>query len=273
MPISHSQDTVGPHGRTVADAAAVLGAIASVAPDPRDPATRTAEPRHVFSDYTQFLDPNGLQGVRIGVPRAGVTDNIAEEVDVAFTEALRRWQMPGATIVDPADIPTQAEINAANEEMTVLFYEFKRDLNAYLATRSNVALDREAFADARGAHRVQPGARGCGAQVVRAADLRDRAVGSVRPGGVRGLARPAARRQGGTDGIDAVLATARPRCPGLADGLAGVAHRPGQRRPLHLRDVGAGRDRGLPDRAGADGVHVRAADGISFTRVPSASRR
>jgi amidase len=210
IPISASQDTVGPHGRTVADAAAVLGAIASVTPDPRDPATATGPigPRGaVFSDYTQFLDPNGLQGARIGVPRAGVTDNITEEVDVAFTEALDAMRAAGATIVDPADIPTQALINAANEELTVLFFEFKRDLNAYLATRSNVALDREGFARtlegliAFNLAHADVELRWFGQQIFEIAQsgVFDQAAYDV--------ARPEARRQGGTDGIDAVLST------------------------------------------------------------------
>src|SRR5439155_1573091 len=70
IPISHSQDTVGPHTRTVADAAAVLGAIASKTSDPRDAAT-SGNRNKVFTDYTQFLDPaNGLRGARIGVARS-----------------------------------------------------------------------------------------------------------------------------------------------------------------------------------------------------------
>ena len=66
VPISHTQDTVGPHTRTVADAAAVLGALTGV--DPRDPATAASAGRF-YHDYTQFLDPNGVSGVRIGVAR------------------------------------------------------------------------------------------------------------------------------------------------------------------------------------------------------------
>src|SRR5260221_2776448 len=68
IPISHSQDTVGPFGRSVADAAVLLGAIAD--PDPRDPASAASAGR-AFADYAQFLDPNGLVGARIGVSRVG----------------------------------------------------------------------------------------------------------------------------------------------------------------------------------------------------------
>jgi amidase len=208
IPISASQDTVGPHGRTVADAAAVLGAIASVTPDPRDPATSTGPigPRGaVFANYTQFLDPNGLQGARIGVPRTGVTDNITEEVDRAFTEALDAMRAAGATIVDPADIPTQAQINAANEELTVLFFEFKRDLNAYLSTRSNVALDREGFPRTLAgliafnlAH-ADVELKWFGQQIFEISESGafDEAAYNA--------AKPEARRIGGPDGIDAAL--------------------------------------------------------------------
>src|SRR5438270_4578213 len=81
VPISHTQDTVGPHTRTVADAAAVLSVIASRSFDGRDPATgsvplgwrgRFSRPANLPTDYTQFLNPNGLSGTRIGVTRAQI---------------------------------------------------------------------------------------------------------------------------------------------------------------------------------------------------------
>jgi amidase len=135
VPIAASQDTVGPHGRTVADAAAVLGAIASTVADPRDSATAASRNR-VFSDYTQFLDPDGLAGTRIGVARNGVT-GYSEETDAVFDAAIQAIEDAGATVV-PADIPTIDQINIGAEEITVLLFEFKRDLNAYLATRGDV---------------------------------------------------------------------------------------------------------------------------------------
>src|SRR2546426_8042058 len=79
VPISHTQDTVGPHTRTVGDAAAVLTAIASQAFDGRDPATGgvplggTGRGRPMLpSDYTQFVNPDGLRGARLGVRRQGI---------------------------------------------------------------------------------------------------------------------------------------------------------------------------------------------------------
>lgn len=131
VPISHTQDTVGPHGRTVADAAAVLGALVGV--DPRDEAT-AASAGKFYSDYTQFLDPNGLRGARIGVARASFF-GYSDETDRIVNASIAALQGLGATIVDPADIPSIEQLNADESEFTVLLYEFKADLNAYLATR------------------------------------------------------------------------------------------------------------------------------------------
>jgi len=133
VPISHTQDTVGPHGRTVADAAAVLGALVGV--DPRDPAT-AASAGKFHTDYTQFLDRDGLRGARIGVPRAFF--GYSEETDEIADAAIERMRQAGATIVDPAEIPTNDQLNSDPAELIVLLYEFKRDLNAYLATRSGI---------------------------------------------------------------------------------------------------------------------------------------
>jgi amidase len=133
VPISHTQDTVGPHGRTVADAAAVLGALTGV--DPRDPATASSD-GHFHSDYTQFLDPDGLRGARIGVLRH--FDGASGETDAIFQSAVEAMAAAGAVLVDPAVVPSFDEFSADSSEITVLIYEFKRDLDAYLATRTGV---------------------------------------------------------------------------------------------------------------------------------------
>jgi amidase len=126
IPISHSQDTAGPMARTVADAAALLGAMAGV--DPRDAATAAAQ-GHLEADYTKYLDPNGLRGARIGVrPRNGRIPVVNQLVETAI-KVLRD---AGAEVVDPAEIETWGKLGDA--ERTVLQYEFKADLNAYLAT-------------------------------------------------------------------------------------------------------------------------------------------
>jgi amidase len=137
IPISHTQDTVGPHARTVADAAAVLSALVGV--DPRDPATNDSA-GHFSTDYTQFLDPDGLRGARIGVPRTGGFVGYSGETDAIFEQALEAMKDAGAVLVDPANIPTIDELNADPAEIIVLIWEFKRDLNAYLATRTGVPI-------------------------------------------------------------------------------------------------------------------------------------
>ena len=137
VPISHTQDTVGPHARTVADAAAVLSALVGV--DPRDPAT-AASAGKFSTNYSQFLDPNGLRGARIGVMRGGGVTGFSNLTDALYEEALLAMKDAGAILVDPADIPTIDEINSDSAETIVLIYDFKRDLNAYLATRTGVPI-------------------------------------------------------------------------------------------------------------------------------------
>jgi amidase len=128
IPIAHSQDTAGPMARTVADAAALLTALAGV--DPRDPATADAQGGgHVAKDYTAFLDASGLKGARIGV-QARTGNNPV--VDKVLEQAIAVLKAQGADVVDPAPIETAGQLGM--NERDVLQYEFKADLNAYLAT-------------------------------------------------------------------------------------------------------------------------------------------
>jgi amidase len=119
VPISHSQDSVGPHARSVADAATVLSAIAESG-----------------TDYRQFLDPNALRGARIGVARTFHT-GYSEHSDKVFEQALDVFRQCGAVVVDDVEIPGHADVRARDaDEVTpegiVLQYEFKADLAAYL---------------------------------------------------------------------------------------------------------------------------------------------
>jgi amidase len=126
IPIAHSQDTAGPMARSVADAAALLGVMTGV--DPRDPATRASGGRsHI--DYTGFLDPASLRGARIGVARSYF--GFSDAVDRVMNEAVAAMKHAGATIVDPANIATKGKFD--DSEFEVLLYEFKADLNTYLA--------------------------------------------------------------------------------------------------------------------------------------------
>ena len=134
IPISDSQDTPGPMGRTVTDAAILLGALTGI--DPRDPATWESKGQF-RRDYTPFLDADALRGARIGVPRdffwgPPPGTPFTPEMRSVVEGALALMKNLGAEIVDPADIPTARDLVARN---FVLDYELKRDLNAYLARR------------------------------------------------------------------------------------------------------------------------------------------
>jgi amidase len=126
IPIAHSQDTAGPMTRTVRDAALLLGALTGV--DPRDTATASSQGK-ALRDYTPFLDPNGLRGARLGVARRLFrSSSLAEK---QLENALAELKRLGAVVVDPADDPQLGGFGEAEHQ--VLLYEFKTDLNAYLA--------------------------------------------------------------------------------------------------------------------------------------------
>jgi amidase len=126
VPIAHSQDTAGPLGRTVTDVAILLGALVGV--DPRDPATEESRGKS-YTDYTEFLDPDGMRGARIGVARNffGFDARVDRVVETCIESMVRL----GAEIVDPANVETANALPAT--ELQVLLYEFKADLNEYLA--------------------------------------------------------------------------------------------------------------------------------------------
>jgi amidase len=153
VPISHTQDTVGPHARTVADAAIALSVIQSRASDGRDPATASvplgwkgrARPTNIPSDYTRFLDPNGLRGARLGVTRQGI-DNAPAQVVAAFEETLDAMRDAGATLVDLD--AAGFEFAPADGEFLVLCFEFRTDLRDYLSTRTRVPLAGKTLAEA-----------------------------------------------------------------------------------------------------------------------------
>jgi amidase len=126
IPISHTQDGAGPMCRTLHDAAIMLSALTGV--DPEDAATAASAGKS-RTDYTQYCDPNGLKGARIGVARKYFGFNDA--VDALMEESLDVMKRQGAALVDPADIETLGKFD--DSELLIFLYELKADLNAYLA--------------------------------------------------------------------------------------------------------------------------------------------
>src|SRR5438874_5598516 len=154
VPISHTQDTVGPHARTVADAVATLNAIVSRTPDSRDPATSgvplgwqgTGRTRPALpADYSVFLDPNGLKGAKVGVTRQGI-DNAPPQVVAAFDNAIAQIRGAGATVVDLDG--SGFTFAPADGEFLILLYDFKIDVQKYFATRVGVPMAGKTLADA-----------------------------------------------------------------------------------------------------------------------------
>ena len=151
VPISHTQDTVGIHARTVADAAITLGVIQSQSFDGRDPATGSVplgwqgtgktRPTNIPTDYTQFLDPNGLKGVILGVTRQGLNGfdlfvPTPAAVSSAVEDEFATLQAAGATVVDLDALGFN--FAGGPGEFLVLCFDFRNDLKSYLSTRSGV---------------------------------------------------------------------------------------------------------------------------------------
>jgi amidase len=146
VPISHTQDTIGPHARAVADAAITLGVMQSPTSDGRDAATagvplgwqgRFTRPANIPTDYTQFLNADGLRNARLGVTRQGI-DNAPPQVSAAFDAVLAQMKAAGAVLID-LDAAGFAFPPAAGE-LFVLEFDFRGDVASYFATRTGVPL-------------------------------------------------------------------------------------------------------------------------------------
>ena len=162
VPISHVQDTFGPHGRTVADAAVALGVVQSRTFDGRDPATggvplgwqgRFTRPA-IPADYTQFLNPNGLKGARLGLTRIGLFgfDQFVptpQPVVDAFEAAFKALTDAGATVIDlDAAGFTFPNGGSGPGEFLILCFDFRNDVQAYFATRAGVPMAGKTLNDA-----------------------------------------------------------------------------------------------------------------------------
>ncbi len=124
VPISHTQDSTGPMTRTVKDAAMLLTVMAGS--DPEDPQSAEADVHK--TDYVAGLDAESLKGVRLGVLRG--TQGYSDTTQPVFDAALDVLREQGADLIE---IPQELLEDLSQEQLTVLFYDFKQDLNAYLA--------------------------------------------------------------------------------------------------------------------------------------------
>lgn len=249
VPISHSQDTAGPMTRTVADAARILTVIAGS--DPMDAVTAPADARRV--DYAAALDPDSLNGARIGVMRF-LTPAYSSETRAAFDAAVQVLRDAGAEVIEIDTAPVDMQRLGALE-MTVLMTELKHDLNAYLATTDPAQVKTRTLADVMAFNAAEPRET-----VHFGQELFERAQAT---GGLDDPAYVAARadalRMAGAEGIDRMMAEHRvvaliapttsrawthdrdddDRMQGSSSRLAAVAGYP------HLT-VPMGLDRGMP---------------------------
>jgi amidase len=149
VPITADQDTAGPMTRNVTDAAVVLGAMTGI--DPADPAT-AAQTGHAFTNYTQFLDADALEGARIGVWREGTYDpDISPEVHAIMNSTVASLRAQGATVIDNTRIPIEP---AYEPEFQALLCEFKSDIASYLGTYTSAGYPKtlQALIDFNNAH-------------------------------------------------------------------------------------------------------------------------
>jgi amidase len=130
VPIAASQDTAGPMARSVTDAAVLLNTLAGS--DSRDKTSWDADKKK--ADYTRGLNAGALRGARVGVLRDYAP--FSKDVETVFTQSITTLLDAGAIVVDPVKITQVDKVSAA--ELTVLSYEFKAGINAYLATRSGM---------------------------------------------------------------------------------------------------------------------------------------
>jgi amidase len=253
IPISHTQDTAGPITRTVADAAIVLTAIAGS--DPRDPATVDAD-KNRARDYAKFLDPRGLKGVRLGLVRTPIQRKALLDADNAFwNPLLAKLSEAGATVAE-VKFPDLGKERA--DLGTLLRYEFKADLNKYLAERGGrykTLADIIKFNDENKEREMPYFGQETFVESEKTGDLTDKAYTDL-------VAK--SLKQTREDGIDALLSKnnldALVGPYGIMVSIAAAAGYPSLTVPMGLRDVPAGPAQGnIPASKSA-----RAAAGIMF---------
>ena len=253
IPISHTQDTAGPMTRTVRDAAILLGVLAGS--DPKDAATREADARRE-ADYTRFLVKDGLQGVRLGVVKN--LFGVHAHVDAVIRPALEVLKARGATLVE-------VELKSASyedAEFEVLLYEFKADLNAYLAGRGGPVKDLAGLMAFNEAHREEE-MPFFGQELLQQAQAKGPLTD---PAYLKALETCAQARRD----ITGLLEKHAIAGPGGAHRRTRLAHRPCQRRQFRPQLLHTCRGRRLPAHHGARGLCLRAAPGALLRGGPLA---
>lgn len=193
IPISASQDTAGPMTRNVADAAAMLTAMAGS--DPADPATAEADSHKV--DYLAALDPGSLKGARLGILR--LTAGRSVQADEVFAQTVKALKAAGAILVE-VKAPDMSPINAAEE--LILRTEFKAGVNAYLASTNPAQVKTRTLADLIAFNSAEPRELALFGQEIFIASQ----AGSGLDDPAYLKAKADAKRLAGPEGIDALIA-------------------------------------------------------------------
>lgn len=195
IPIAHTQDTAGPMARTVGDATILLGAL--VGADKQDAITADS-PKKGVKDYTKFLDPNGLKGARLGLVMQFIQGRTAVQTKAYYQPFIDKIRSAGATLIDVTFETDYSKVQT--QRLDVLLYEFKADLNKYLASRNSkyrTLADLIEFNDENKEKELPLFGQELFAQAQAKADLTDK-------GYIDALA--AVKRTSQNEGIDAVMA-------------------------------------------------------------------
>jgi len=129
IPISYTQDTPGPMGRTVEDAALTLGALTGI--DSSDLKTYASKGKYL-TDYSKFLKKDGLNGKRIGLLKKSM--GFSDRVDTLMKKAVAYLKANGAEVID---VEFSKGENYEDASFQVMLYEFRDGLNNYFAGHSN----------------------------------------------------------------------------------------------------------------------------------------
>jgi amidase len=251
VPISHSQDTPGPMGRSVEDVAILLTAMAGS--DAADSATAPADAHR--SDYASALTGATLKGKRLGV--LSFATGLSPSVDAVFADAIAALKAQGAEIVELKDYKPPAELG--DQEGQVLLSELRVDLNAYLATTPQTVRTRT-LADVIAFNRSTPRELSLFGQDF--FELSDTTKGLDDPAYV--AARAASLRHAGAEGIDRLLTDNR------LDALIAPSYGPAARIDVAAGSNSSGRSSRLPAISGDPHLTVPMGDvrglpvGLSF---------